>query len=73
MYFETVQDALAMAGHGQYVWAAYGITLLVLAYLVSSPLRRQRILLRELRGELRRVEHAFPQTNPQKKPQTEPL
>jgi heme exporter protein C len=46
--------ALTMDGHGAYVWSAYALSLLVLVYDVSAPLRRQRRLLRELRGEARR-------------------
>jgi heme exporter protein D len=54
MYFDSVAAALAMDGHGAYVWSAYALSLLVLVYVVSAPLRRQRRLLRELRGEARR-------------------
>ena len=54
MYFDSVAAALAMNGHGAYVWSAYALTLVVLAYLLTWPLRRQRRLLRELRGEARR-------------------
>lgn len=64
MYFDTWRDALEMAGHGQYVWPAYGIALLVVVYLVFSPVRRQRRLLRELRGEQRRSARLNPQTEP---------
>ena len=58
MYFESVAAALAMDGHGPYVWAAYGITLLVLAQLLLWPVRRLQRLRRELRGEARRREVA---------------
>jgi heme exporter protein D len=54
MYFDSVAAALTMDGHGAYVWSAYALSLLVLVYVVSAPLRRQRSLLRELRGEARR-------------------
>ena len=56
MYFESLQAALAMDGHGGYVWSAYALSLLVLAFLLATPWRRQRRLLRELRGERRRRE-----------------
>jgi heme exporter protein D len=50
-----------MDGHGAYVWSAYALTLLVVIYLVISPGRRQRRMLRELRGEIRRKQqHATP-------------
>jgi len=54
MYFDSLDALLAMEGHGPYVWAAYGITLLVLALVLGAPRRRRRRLLREVRGELRR-------------------
>ncbi len=56
MYFDSVAAVLAMDGHGPYVWAAYGITLLVLAQLLLWPARRLKRLRRELRGEVRRRE-----------------
>ena len=37
MYFDSLEALLAMEGHGPYVWAAYGITLLVLALVLSAP------------------------------------
>ncbi len=51
--FDSVSDLLAMAGHGPYVWAAYGITLVSLLYLVITPLRRRRSLLAALRRQQR--------------------
>jgi heme exporter protein D len=54
MYFDSLEALLAMDGHGPYVWAAYGITLAVLALVLRAPGRRRRRLLREVRGELRR-------------------
>ncbi|MFK8041705.1 heme exporter protein CcmD [Congregibacter sp.] len=54
MYFDSVSAALAMDGHGPYVWAAYGLSLAVIAMLIMAPVLRKRRLLRELRGEYRR-------------------
>ena len=54
MYFDSLEALLLMDGHGPYVWAAYGLTLLVLSLVLAAPGRRRRRLLRELRGELRR-------------------
>ena len=54
MYFESLQAALAMDGHGAYVWSAYVITALVLLQLVLRPFRGRQRLLRELRAEQRR-------------------
>lgn len=58
MYFESLQAALLMDGHGGFVWSAYAASMLVLALTLIVPLRRRAALLRELRGELRRAERA---------------
>ncbi|MBL4782838.1 MAG: heme exporter protein CcmD [Porticoccaceae bacterium] len=50
--FESFDAFVAMAGHGPYVWAAYGVSLAIMAWLAVSPLRRQRDLLTELRQQL---------------------
>ena len=54
MYFDSVQAALSMDGHGGFVWSAYGICLLVLMLILLAPRRRQRKLLRRLAGEQKR-------------------
>lgn len=59
MYFDSVAAAIAMDGHGGFVWSAYALTALVLLVLVLAPWRRRRRLLLQLRGQLRR-EQAVP-------------
>lgn len=54
MYFDSIEAAITMAGHGGFVWSAYAITLVVLALLLLAPRRRQARYLRELAGELKR-------------------
>lgn len=54
MYFESVAAAIDMAGHGGYVWSAYGITLLVIGWLLLAPRMRLQDLKRQIAGELRR-------------------
>lgn len=54
MYFEDMNSLLQMGGHGGFVWASYGITLLVIVALLLFPLRRRRRLLREIHAEQRR-------------------
>lgn len=56
MYFESFAAALAMDGHGVYVWSAYAISVVVLAYLIWSPLRRRKVIEKQLRGEFRRAQ-----------------
>lgn len=56
MYFDSLGEALAMAGHGPYVWSAYALTAAVLVALVWAPVARARALRRGIRAELRRME-----------------
>ncbi|MDX1735060.1 MAG: heme exporter protein CcmD [Halioglobus sp.] len=55
MYFDSLGAALAMDGHGGFVWAAYALTAVVVALLLILPLRRRKRLLRDISGELRRA------------------
>lgn len=50
MYFESLQALLVMDGHGGFVWSAYAVTCLVVAWLLAAPTLRRKRLLRELRG-----------------------
>jgi heme exporter protein D len=45
---DQLQDFLAMGGYGAYVWPAFGISALVLGWLLVSSLRRLRGLERAL-------------------------
>ncbi|MBP6683251.1 MAG: heme exporter protein CcmD [Halioglobus sp.] len=54
MYFESLGAALAMDGHGAYVWSAYAISLVVVALILIVPRQRQRRFLRQLAGEQKR-------------------
>ncbi len=47
--FDTINDWFVMAGHGPYVWGSYGVTLVVLLYLVVSPLRKRKRLIAQQR------------------------
>lgn len=57
MYFESIEAAIHMDGHGGFVWSAYAITFLFLVLVVVLPIRRRRRILRELEGQLRREAH----------------
>ena len=50
--FDSIDAFIAMGGHGPYVWAAYGLSLAIMAWLAIAPLRRQRALLAQLRQRL---------------------
>lgn len=51
MYFESLNAAWEMAGHGPFVWSAYGITLLVIGGLILIPHQRARQAEIALRAE----------------------
>ena len=55
MYFDSLSAALQMDGHGAFVWAAYVITLTVIAIMFLVPSRRARLLLVQLRADRRRA------------------
>ncbi|MBP6701668.1 MAG: heme exporter protein CcmD [Halioglobus sp.] len=54
MYFDSLGAALAMDGHGAYVWSAYAISLVVVVLILLVPVRRQGRFLRQLAGEQKR-------------------
>ena len=56
--FDSMADFFAMSGHGIYVWAAYGITALVLAVLAFRPLLKQRRFL-----SIQRMQNRVPNDN----------
>ena len=51
MQFDSFSDAIAMGGHGPYVWGAYAITLVVVMIILVRPIMATR----QLRGEIRRA------------------
>jgi len=53
MYFESVSAALHMDGHGTYVWAAYGVALIVIVWSLVNPLRRHRQVFTRIATEQR--------------------
>ena len=54
MAFDSLSAFLAMGGHGVYVWASWGITLLLLVATVVHARVERRALLRDLRRRARR-------------------
>ncbi|MBX9755089.1 MAG: heme exporter protein CcmD [Pseudomonadaceae bacterium] len=56
MNFASFAEFVAMGNHGVYVWSAYGISLLVLAFNVGVPLLAKRRYLQEQARRLRREE-----------------
>lgn len=54
MAFDSLSAFLAMGGHGIYVWAAWGVTGLLLVGVVVHARVERRALLRDLRRRARR-------------------
>lgn len=56
MSFSSIGEFIAMGTHGPYVWAAYGISLLVLTINLLLPVRARRAYLQSEARRLRREE-----------------
>lgn len=54
MYFDSLSSALQMDGHGGFVWSAYFITVLVICCLVVLPMRKEKQIIRQIKGALKR-------------------
>lgn len=54
-HFSSVADFISMGGHGPYVWAAYGATVVIMLWLVIAPVRRKRVLFKQFKQEQRRM------------------
>ena len=54
MYFDSVSEAISMAGHGGYVWSAYLITIVVVVLMLVLPRRREKQFFRELGNAAKR-------------------
>ena len=48
MEFSSLTEIIAMGGHGPYVWSSYAVFCVVLLWLVYSPVRRYRALLKRV-------------------------
>ena len=52
MYFDSVADALTMGGHGVFVWGAYGISFVIIFFVLLRPVMSIRTLNAGIRQEL---------------------
>jgi len=59
VYFDSFESLLYMQGHGVFVWPAYLVTIMLLLFMVISPLRRKKKILERLVGELKRQQNAI--------------
>jgi len=60
MYFDSLQAALTMEGHGTYVWTAYLVTAVVIIAVLVVPLRRRRRFLLQLGAQSKRAQGPRP-------------
>ena len=44
MSFDSAADALAMGGHGVFVWGAYGISFVIIFFVLLRPVMSIRTL-----------------------------
>lgn len=51
MYFDSLADVFSMAGHGVYVWSAYGVSFAVIVGFLVQPVIAYR---QQTRGLQRR-------------------
>ena len=58
MYFDSVADALAMGGHGAVVWGAYGISFVIIFFVLLRPVMSIRTLNASIRQEALRKQSA---------------
>jgi heme exporter protein D len=54
MAFSSLNEFLAMGGHGPYVWAAWGVTALLMLVIVWHARHERRQLLRSVKRRVRR-------------------
>lgn len=54
MYFDSLASALQMDGHGGFVWSAYLISVVIVSCLVILPIRKEKKIIRQLQGALKR-------------------
>jgi heme exporter protein CcmD len=52
--FDSLQELLEMAGHGQFVWTAVLVSLLVMAWLLIKPLQQHQENLRNIARQVQR-------------------
>ena len=58
MYFDSVADALAMGGHGPFVWGAYGISFVIIFFVLLRPVMSIRALNAGIRQKALRKQSA---------------
>ncbi len=60
MEFSSLAEFIAMGKHGFYVWLSYGLTAVIIAFVVMQPILHRRRLLKEQAQHLRREKRNAP-------------
>ncbi len=55
MYFDSWSGFLAMEGHGLYVWSAYAVAAVVIAYNLIAPFMAKRQVVAQVRRQERLI------------------
>lgn len=63
MAFDTFYEFFAMGGHAVYVWASWGLTLVLFLGLVAHAFLERRQILHQLQRRARREAHRQPRTD----------
>lgn len=63
MSFSSLNEFLAMGGHGLYVWLSYGAALIIVLYNVISVRVRLRRMLADVRDRARRERASGPRAH----------
>lgn len=72
MAFSSLNEFFAMGSHAVYVWAAWGVTALLMLVIVWHARQERRQLLHTVKRRVRR-EHAQRQSSPHAQPLQEPV
>ncbi len=54
MHFSSLQEFLAMGGHGVYVWTCYMVASVIIFTLFWQPYARKKAFIRQQKQQLRR-------------------
>jgi len=52
----TVSEFFYMGGHAAYVWSAYGITAVVMTWVIVGPIIQRKKIIKELTRKINRQE-----------------
>lgn len=66
-YFSNVSDFIHMQGHGTFVWICYGISFLVIAFLIGHAMSERKAVIAKLHRQQQSKQKSERLTNKQRK------